>query len=137
LEPESTLDTVLVELSYGRRKTLREIIVGWRQHVERLVAEQGKSLKQDRDVWGAHDFLAALFLRDVVERGLHQSPSEVLGEAQALVRHADHSFVDFTVDDIENVVARFSGEDHDKAAWWWRRIPRVGPAREDLLRSAG
>jgi hypothetical protein len=135
LESQATLDTTFVDLSNGRRKTLKEIVVGWAQHVERLRAEEHSNLRKDPDVWGAHDFLAALYLRDLVERGLDRSSPSVFGQAQLLVADADRSFTDFTVDDTQEVVVRFSGEDHLEAAWWWHRIPKMGPAREDLLNS--
>jgi hypothetical protein len=126
---------MIIDLACGRTKTLAELIEGWAQHVKRLQAELNTNLAENPNAWGGHDYLAALYLRDFVASGLAQSPPRVQCLAQTLVTQADEMFLSFTDRDLGGAVSRFSGEDHDEAAWWWQRIPESGPAHDDLLRA--
>lgn len=127
------LSEVIVALPYDRTTTLAELVDGWAKHVERLRAEQDRSF-DDPDVWGAHDYIAALYLRDFIIAGLDQSPADVRSSALGLVRSADEAFRSFTEPDLRGVVSRFSGEPHPDEIWWWKRLPISGPVREELLR---
>jgi hypothetical protein len=130
------LTQVIVTLPYDRRKTLAELVNGWLKHVKHLQAEEHSSL-QDARVWGAHDYIAALHLRDMVFTGVDQSPSEIRDIALSRVATTDEIFKSFTEPDLRGVVDRFSGEQHVDSEWWWKRLPKSGPAREELLQIAG
>jgi hypothetical protein len=129
------LTQVIVTLPYDRTKTLAELVNGWLKHVKRLQAEEHCSL-QDPRVWGAHDYIAALHLRDMVFTGVDQFPSEIRDIAVSRVTTADEAFKSFTEPDLRGVVDRFSGEQHVDSEWWWKRLSKSGPAREQLQQIA-
>ncbi len=135
MEDRESLELVTVAMPYGRTKTLAELVNGWDEHVKRLRAEEHRS-SEDPSVWGAHDYLAALHLRDLVIAGADQSPSEIREVALRLVASVDEAFRAFTEPDSVGVVDRFSGEQHSESEWWWKRLPKSGPVREELLHIA-
>jgi len=95
-------------------------------HVERLVAER------DQDVthaWGPHDFVAALSLRDFIERGASMASTEEQGQITDTVRSTDLLFQSFTEPDASGIVAKLAGVTPSPDQWWWQRIPVDGPIR--------
>lgn len=114
------LMTTRVDIGHGRMSVLIELIDGWAGHVARLWEEghQDESL----GAWGVHDFVAALFLRSRVARGLLQANLSPPG----VLRVADELFREFTEPDELGALARIvPGLDFD--GWWWSRVPRLGP----------
>jgi hypothetical protein len=130
------LAQVTVTLPYGRTKQLSDLVNGWAKHVERLQAEEHSSL-DDPLVWGADDYVGALHLRDLVVTGVDQSPPEIHDLALVRVASVDGAFMSFTEPDLRRIIDRFSGEEHSESEWWWRRLPKTGPVREELEQIAG
>jgi hypothetical protein len=130
------LATVTVTLPFGRTKRLSDLVDGWAAHVQRLQAEEHSSL-DDPLVWGADDYIGALHLRDLVVTGVDQSPPEIFDVALARVASVDDAFMSFTEPDLRGIIERFSGEEHSESEWWWRRLPKSGPAREELEQVTG
>lgn len=114
------LMTTSVDIGHGRRSLLIELVDGWAAHVARLwdEAHQDDSL----DAWHIHDFVAALYIRSRVARGLSQANLTPPG----VLRVADQLFREFTEADELGVLARFAAET-DLDGWWWSRIPKLGP----------
>jgi hypothetical protein len=65
----SRLCEVDVQVSDQRSIKLVDLLLGWKQHVEKI--ERDFPLpSSDRSVWGAHDVVAAVSLRSFIEKGL-------------------------------------------------------------------
>lgn len=108
--------------------SLSEVINGWERHLARLMEESTRAT--DRDTWGAHDYFAALHLRDYAESGVRRG-----GEIERLARDRlvpiDANFITFTEEDERGLVRRFADEP-ENGFWWWGRIPLAGLARTEL-----
>lgn len=119
---------VRVQFASGDQITLAELIDAWGGHVARLAEESTQP--ETRETWGAHDFFAALHLRDCAERALrvHGGVEDL---ARSRLRPHDELPVSFTERDSGHLVRRF-GEEPTTLGWWWDRIPRTGLVRGDL-----
>jgi hypothetical protein len=111
--------------------TLGELVDGWSAHVHRLVVEQGASAG-DQSVWIAHDYVAAMQLRDAIARGVDKLAPALRSDADAGVEAADRLFMDSTSPDEGGVVRAFAEIDTSHTGWWWSRLPRTGPIRAEL-----
>ena len=120
MERYELLMTTSVDVGHGRQSLLFELIDGWAGHVARLwdEAHQADSL----DAWGVHDYVAALYLRSKVERGLLQADIA----PPAVLSVADQLFREFTVVDESGALARIEPSPNTDG-WWWSRIPKLGP----------
>lgn len=126
------LEAVVVDLGYDRRRTLPALVQGWSGHVDRLVAERDLDPDDGRR-WNAHDLVAALYLRDFVERGLREAPADLAALGRRAVGPADAAFDAFTVPDPEGLLRAFIPDDEPLGkGWWWRRVPASGPVAHDL-----
>jgi hypothetical protein len=124
---------VKVRVSAAKSLRLSELLKGWAQHVQRLQTEASASIEADPNAWGGHDYLAALHLRDLIAQGVEESTPDVRGIVNTLIATSDEEFKAFTELDMDGVVERFSGELHKGTDWWWKRLPKSGPARQELL----
>lgn len=114
------------EISY----TLGELIDGWRVHVHRLVAEIDFSA--DRGTWGAHDYIAALHIRDAAERGITALPDEIRTEPMNQLLAIDSNFAEHTEPDDIGQLGTFMSPESINDGWWWRRLPPAGPVRREI-----
>jgi len=121
----------LTQMNEYAQFKLGDLVEAWRGHIDRLLREQDSTL-EDHSVWGAHDYAAALHLRDGVARGLNTLPDEGRFDAISLVRSVDEIFMQFTEPDIACLVVRFLATDECRREWWWYRIPTRGPVRDEL-----
>src|SRR5260370_7970432 len=126
MEDRESLELVTVAMPYGRTKTLAELVNGWDEHVKRLRAEEHRS-SEDPSVWGAHDYLAALHLRDLVIAGADQSPSEIREVALRLVASVDEAFRAFTEPDSVGVVDGSSADQHSESQSCCKHLPNSVP----------
>jgi hypothetical protein len=131
-EVNDLLAQIEIALPHGRSRRLSEVVAGWGQHVQRLQAERYVNIETAPDVWGIHDYIAALHLRDLVNIGLDQSPLEMRSMAMVIITDADNAFKSFTEPDRRGAIEQFSGERHESEAWWWKRLPQSGPVRDEL-----
>jgi hypothetical protein len=129
-EQQAALEHTTVPLGHGRSRTAADLVVGWAAHVTRLLAERDRRLA-DGDVWNAHDYVAALVVRGFAERALDQLDPPLRTAATAAVARFDAELVTATEPDQRGLLRRFAPD--AGAQWWWQRIPRTGPVREDLL----
>ena len=120
-----------VYLNAHVQRSMGELVDGWVAHVERIVAELGAD-GGDRTVWGVCDYVAALHLRDAVERGLQalgRAPLAVVSEVAAI----DRLFIDNTEEDRNALLASYMVVERTSSnGWWWRRVPSTGPIAFDL-----
>lgn len=122
------LELVNVRLTPDRSISLADLAVGWSQHVLRIAAEA--TAAESSSAWGAHDYIAALSLRDLYERG---SADVRTGPEIAVqrVRASDQLLSSVTELDTAGLVRRFA--DHrGPTRWWWDRIPISGVIRLEL-----
>lgn len=122
------LSTTEIEFRPGHKLTVLQLIESWSSHVLRLYLERNETL-ESVIVWGMYDLVAALFLRDRLERGL--VAAGCTSRVPAMVRAADELFLSFTTDDEAGLVSKLEPVAPD-ASWWWRRIPTCGPVAEEL-----
>lgn len=131
-DERARLEATTVALGHGRTRTAADLIVGWAAHVTRLLQERELRLADQRDVWNAHDYVAALVIRGFAERGLDQLDHGLRARAGAAVRRFDEQLRGFTEPDSRGLLRRFAAQDAGNE-WWWERIPTSGPVRDDLL----
>lgn len=115
-----------------RALTTLDLIMAWARHVRKIDADRVKS-GDDRDVWVAHDLVAAMFLRDFLENCLQRLSPTLAGKSLGEVKKIDDQFLLMTQDDEDGLVERVAGETLTGKPWWWNRIPNFGPLLEDLL----
>lgn len=132
---DDPLAHVTIQLSPDQPASLRSLVDGWAQHVKRLYAERDYDLDGDPDCWGAHDYAGALYLRDTVAFGLEQTPLEIADIAQSSIASTDKLFLSYTEPDGAGMIDRFERAEHHDSAWWWKRIPKTGPVRQELIRT--
>jgi hypothetical protein len=109
-----------------------ELLCGWAQHVQKIDADRSK-LASDRDVWVAHDLIAAFFLRGFLESCIGLLPDSLRDKLVERVSEFDKLFMSITQPDDGHVVERVMEESVAGRQWWWRRIPDSGPMLADLL----
>jgi hypothetical protein len=107
---------------------LLDIVDSWARHVLRLAVEAAAPPDPTANTWGAHDYIAALHIRDRLEHALSTTQPVV---ELACVAATDELFRRFTVID-ESGKLRGCGVDVPLEPWWWQRVPAEGPVAEDL-----
>jgi hypothetical protein len=130
-EERARLEATPVSLGHGRSRTLADLVVGWAAHVTRLLAERDLPIQERRDAWNAHDYVAALIIRGMLERGLALVDGELRQKVAQVVSKFDEQLRSFTEPDEQGVLRRFASDEAGNQ-WWWERIPRTGPIRDDL-----
>jgi hypothetical protein len=98
------------------------LVDSWARHVLRLANESKEP--ESVDTWIAHDYLAALYIRDAVERGL-------LGETNPAVQVTDALLLTFTQTD-EFGLLKLLDDEVPRDPWWWRQVPSAGPIADEL-----
>lgn len=117
--------------SRSSRGSFRELATAWTQHVQRLVSEQDKDIAES-SVWGIHDYIAALYIRDRVSVA-RESGQEIISEKDmSQLDLVDRDFTVYTELDHGSLLTKIEPVEPDDSAWWWRRIPRKGPVRQEL-----
>ena len=131
------LGAVVVDLGYDRTRSLPTLIQGWADHVDRLVAE--RDLDPDEGSrWTPYDLVAALHIRDFVERGLRDLPADLAAVAHRAIDPVDAALREFTAPDTDGLLRRWLPDDERPGdSWWWRRVPVAGPVAHDLEEPRG
>jgi hypothetical protein len=129
---ENVVRQHLVQLPYGRTKTLGELIDGWSQHVERFYRELSVTPSAEMDVWGVHDYIGALHIRDLIAEGIAQLSSDNAAIADRLTDVADQVFRSFTRSDSDGFILDIAGVERADS-WWWYLIPKSGPVLEEAI----
>ena len=133
LPPEelNRLEQVPVRIRTGHEFELLGLLGAWYLHVRKLTADVPLP-DTDQTAWGIHDVVAALFLRDFVERGLAELGVERTAGVDAAVADVDDRFRALTEEDESGRLALAEPDAAGHTDWWWRRIPASGPARREL-----
>ncbi|SEC52144.1 hypothetical protein SAMN04489727_4054 [Amycolatopsis tolypomycina] len=108
-----------------------DLLVAWALHVRKIGADRAKPAS-DRDVWGAHDLVAAMFLRSFLAVCLEELPQPLHGKVAEQVARHDERFKSMTRPDDERLLEQVAGEDLSAKPWWWHRVPDSGPIAEEL-----
>jgi hypothetical protein len=133
LSPEdiSCLRTVDVCASEQHGFDLVNLLRGWKRHVDKI--EHDLPLpSSDRSVWGAHDLVAAVSLRSFLQEGLDELEPELRRRVERVMGEVDERFQSYTEVDEFGLLEQIDGRSNPSRGWWWRRIPKTGPAREEL-----
>ncbi|PJI94691.1 hypothetical protein CLV34_0537 [Luteimicrobium subarcticum] len=134
-EFESLRDAV-VATPDGSSLKFVDLVTAWRAHVRRIV-EDLPLTEDDRHAWGAYDLVAAMSLRSMVARGLLQDLAEKFPGAFRAISEADSTLLDITEHDEQGIAVLLDDTGPRSAdEWWWFRIPRSGPIRQELDRLA-
>lgn len=127
------LEAVVVDLGYDRERPLPSLIQGWADHVDRLVSERDVD-PDEGSRWTPYDLVAALYIRDFVERGLRGLPGDLAAAAHRAIDPVDAAFTEFTAPDADGLLRRWLPDDERFGdGWWWGRVPVAGPVAHDLL----
>lgn len=108
----------------------------WWKHVSKFEADLTAS-PDDRSIWGAHDFVAALVIRDAVDEGISRLESDLVRIIKPAISDADQRFLDFTEVDADGSIEKIEGRSAQGRGWWWARIPKRGPIRDEIQRYYG
>jgi hypothetical protein len=108
-----------------------DLIDSWSAHVLRL-GQEGNASESSESDWSVHDYIAALYIRDQVQRCINQATSDV-DDCPFTVLTADELLRSFTLVDTDNLMHRVRS-DLPSEPWWWGRIPARGPIARDLQR---
>ncbi|GAB3700384.1 hypothetical protein [Nocardiopsis oceani] len=130
-EELNRLERIPVRVPTGHEFELLGLLGAWYLHVRKLAADLPLP-DTDPTAWGIQDVIAALFLRDFVERGLDELGTERTAGVDAAVADVDERFRALTEEDGDGRLALADPDAAGHADWWWRRIPVSGPARREL-----
>ena len=125
------LSSITFPASPNRLARLVDMVGAWREHLGKFEADLSAPA-DDRSVWGAHDYIAALAIRDRVARGLAILDPDIRAGIEPVVAELDQRFADFTEPDVEGCTERIDGRADPDRQWWWQRIPKAGPVREEI-----
>ncbi|WP_146605647.1 hypothetical protein [Micromonospora craterilacus] len=126
------LNETVVSASPGRGIGLVDLVGAWREHLSKLESDLLAPL-DDRSIWGAHDYVAALVIRDLIAQGFAQLSFDMRPRIERAVAELDQRFMNFTEPDPEGYAERIDGRVKPDREGWWYRIPKGGPVREEML----
>ncbi|GAB7040138.1 MULTISPECIES: hypothetical protein [Catenuloplanes] len=119
------LAAVTVAVAPGRALDAIALLGAWRAHVA--------TCEGDRPgVRGARDHIAALCFRDWIAQVSALLPADLRGRYDRTVAVIDDRFKALTEPDVDGLVERAADFPDSMHDWWWFRIPRTGPVRDDL-----
>lgn len=95
----------------------------WHTHVLEL---ERATTAGDEHPWTAHDFLAALTVRDHLQSALRLLPVTLREHMAELTGPVDDRYRACTVADTAKVVPIAAGFDIGDRGWWWFRVPDGG-----------
>jgi hypothetical protein len=126
-----SLRKATVELGPDRRMDVPSLVGAWAKHVQKI--EDDLDLPDsDRSVWGAHDLIAALTIRNAVERAVALVSTELSSRVAEVLGSVDEQFMSYTEDDPRSSLEKVDVLPADRDHWWWHRIPQRGPIRRDI-----
>ncbi|MFV2111357.1 hypothetical protein ACFHW0_03320 [Micromonospora sp. LOL_025] len=126
------LNETVVFASPDRGIGLVDLVEAWREHLSKLEADL-LAPSDDRSIWGAHDYVAALVIRDLIAQGVARLGRDRRPRIEPALAALDQRFMNFTEPDMEGYAERVDGRVEPKREWWWSRIPKSGPVREEML----
>lgn len=133
-ESKARLRAVAVDIGYDRSRSMYDLLLGWTAHVSKLKAEQGQDLSTNPSLWNEHDYVAALGIRDFVEKGFAMLDDDLDAVAREIVSRADAEYLSFTAEGGRDLLMRVAGVDVTSQGWWWNRQPQRGLILENMNR---
>ena len=130
------LNAIVVPVSPDTGLGLTDLLGAWWEHLSKFEADLSLSL-DDHSVWGVHDYIAALIIRDHLARAMLRVEPILVGQVESVVAEVDRQFMDFTECDEDGCTERTDGRKDLSRGWWWKRVPMRGPVREELRLSYG
>ena len=127
----AALRDVRVELGPTKSSSLGELMYAWKLHIDKLIGDTLR-FSGDRSLWGAHDYVAALVIRDSIETGLGLLGADHRKLMGTSLTDTDSMFKEYTEEDRDGCTGRILGEEVTDRPWWWGRIPRQGPVRREI-----
>ena len=113
-------------------RTIGQLLRSWQAEVQRFERELDKTL-DDHTVWVAHDYEGALYLRDAIGDAFRKLSPAQRDAAEGSITAADECFLAITEPGADQLVPRFLVLPRDVTrGWWWSRVPRRGPVREEM-----
>lgn len=125
------LDESQVQVSPENAVGVGGLLRAWWEHVSKLVSDLSVP-PNDHGVWGAHDYLAALIIRDRLAEGLSHIDPKIMRAVAPAVTEADKMFEGYVEMDADGCASRIDGRSHSAKAWWWERVPKAGPVRDEI-----
>jgi hypothetical protein len=132
----ASLSALEVPLSTSRSATLIDLLLSWSGHIDKIASDLVKA-DDDRTVWGAHDLVAALYIRDRIEGCLADLETQLGLKVGRFLVDADERFNSLTDFDDRGLVEVVDGTSDPGRGWWWRRIPKAGPIHREIIRLYG
>lgn len=130
-EDVCSLRDVVVDLAVERSIDLADLLCAWKGHVEKI--ERDLPLpSSDRSVWGAHDLVATVGLRSFLQEGITHLDLDIRQRVERVIGGVDDRFLAYTEVDEFGLLEKLAGRFNPDHAWWWRRIPKAGPVREEI-----
>lgn len=126
------LERILKPVASDRGLMLVTLLRGWDRHVQRFVGGIQSIPIRDGVVWGVDDYAAALTMRSMIEDVRSKVPGPLVRPFDAWLDHVDCQYKDFTVPDDRGLMSRWMHRETPDQ-WWWHRVPRSGPVRDDLV----
>ncbi|MDR7279067.1 hypothetical protein [Catenuloplanes atrovinosus] len=127
------LAMVTVTVAPGRQLDVLTLIAAWRAQVARFEADL-LAPSGGRPARGARDYVAALYFRDWIAQASAVLPTGPRHRLDRAVADLDARFLALTEPDIDGLVDRATDDPDSTRDWWWHRIPRTGPVRDDFRR---
>ena len=125
------LNEVAVSMSASRSIGVADLARAWWEHISKLEADLSAT-PEDQSVWGAHDFVAALVVRDALAKGITRLEGELRQAVEPAVASVDQRFRAFTEPDEDGCIKRVDGRSSEGRGWWWARVPRQGPIHAEM-----
>ncbi|MDP9799628.1 hypothetical protein J2S43_008140 [Catenuloplanes nepalensis] len=118
------LAAVTVTVAPGRDLDAITLVAAWRAHVATFEGDL---------TGGARDHVAALCFRDWIAQVSALLPADLRHRYDRTVAVIDARFKAVTEPDVDGLVERAADFPDSMHDWWWFRIPRTGPVRDDLM----
>jgi hypothetical protein len=121
-------ETAQVFVAFGAsERTLLDLIDGWCGHVMKLADDLLEEATEDP--WTVHDFIASLYIRDAVQRGMEYG--DMRNVTISAVAAADEVLRSITIEDQQGLLASCD-PDVPATPWWWGRVPARGPIDAEI-----
>ncbi|MGC5033949.1 hypothetical protein [Micromonospora sp. DT229] len=124
-------NTVVVPVSPNISLGAMDLLRAWWEHLSKFTADLSVP-PGDRSIWGAHDYIAALILRDRLAAAISRVDPTRRYRIESVVAEIDQLFMDFTEPDNDGCIERVDGRQDSSRGWWWKRVPARGPVRAEL-----
>ncbi len=124
-------NAVVVPVSPRASLGVMDLLRAWWEHLSKFEADLSLP-SGDRSIWGAHDYIAALILRDHLAAAISRIDPIRKSQIESVVAEIDQLFIEFTERDDDGCIERADGRQDPGRGWWWKRIPGRGPVRAEF-----